>query len=537
MRTCEHYTVTSLVSPYFGTSSLLRSTPAGEVEELKFLCRDLVPQRQLETVGSAQDLFLRLQEQELLGEDVLFLSELLLTIRRLDLLRVLGTSPNEVEESLCRQENSYRRISSYRKMLYELSVNVTEEMLKSFKFLLNLPRNRLDSCASFLDVLVEMEKRELLTEDDTNELHRVLLQCDKQLAAKVQEYAANMGAGGPTAPSLPNHEFQGPGNAQAHFLQPRGGQSLNPSVQESCLSYVPTLPPSLASVSQTSVSLSENQSLVLDSEPGHSNNQHSEDYYKVSSRPLGYCLIINNYDFKEARERRSNLGNRKGTDRDAELLQSVFSRLHFEVEERRDLTGEELQKVAFEFGRRNHAALDAFVCCVLSHGEKGSVYGTDGALVRIRNLTLPFTSTHCPSLALKPKLFFIQACQGPDLQRGARIQADGPGDEEEEKIEEEEEGYMPDAGRYVPDTVPDDSDFLLGMATVEDFKSFRSVSQGSIFIQELCRQLLRGCKEREDILTVMTRVNRMVSSGVYLRAKQMPEPRYTLRKKLVLPID
>lgn len=37
----------------------------------------------------------------------------------------------------------------------------------------------------------------------------------------------------------------------------------------------------------------------------------------------------------------------------------------------------------------------------------------------------------------------------------------------------------------------------------------------------------------DDILTVLTRVNREVSKGDYLSSKQMPEPKYTLTKKLV----
>ncbi|XP_064167555.1 caspase-8-like isoform X1 [Anguilla rostrata] len=492
-----------------------------EVEELKFLCKDHVPQKQLETVEAAQDLFLRLQEHGLLGEDCLFLAELLLTIRRLDLLRVLEVSQREVEDSLREQAGAYCGVSPYRKMLYELSENVTEETLKSFKFLLRLPRNRLESCTSFLDVLVEMEKQDMLREDSVDELERVFQECNRELAAKVREYAAQRAAGGPTVQSGPGREYPVRGNSES---QPRVQQQP----------HGPSVPASSPSLPLASVSSGENTSLCLDAASRHSPDEDLEDYYKTSSQPLGYCLIINNYSFEEARARGQFLGDRKGTDRDAELLRTVFSRLHFEVEERRDLTGEELREVVREFGKRDHSELGVFVCCVLSHGEKGSVHAADGTSVPIRALTLPFTSTHCPTLALKPKLFFIQACQGQELQRGALIQADGVGEEEEE---EEEEAYRADASSFVPDTVPDDSDFLLGMATVEDYRSFRSVTQGSIFIQELCRQLVRGCEQKEDILTIMTRVNRAVSTGVYLKSKQMPEPRYTLRKKLVLPID
>lgn len=38
----------------------------------------------------------------------------------------------------------------------------------------------------------------------------------------------------------------------------------------------------------------------------------------------------------------------------------------------------------------------------------------------------------------------------------------------------------------------------------------------------------------DDILSVLTRVNRNVSKGIYRGYKQMPEPKYTFTKKLVL---
>lgn len=40
--------------------------------------------------------------------------------------------------------------------------------------------------------------------------------------------------------------------------------------------------------------------------------------------------------------------------------------------------------------------------------------------------------------------------------------------------------------------------------------------------------------EMDDILSVLTRVNREVSKGIYKGYKQMPEPKYTFTKKLVL---
>ena len=66
----------------------------------------------------------------------------------------------------------------------------------------------------------------------------------------------------------------------------------------------------------------------------------------------------------------------------------------------------------------DHKDYDCFVCCILSHGVLSHLYGTNGRLVPIKDLTSVFQTNRCPSLAGKPKLFFLQACQGRDKMAG-----------------------------------------------------------------------------------------------------------------------
>lgn len=122
---------------------------------------------------------------------------------------------------------------------------------------------------------------------------------------------------------------------------------------------------------------------------------------------------------------------------------------------------------------------------MLSHGHKGCFYGTDGVKVNLRDVTQRFTSRQAPSLAGKPKLFFIQACQGDDLQTGC-VPA--------QEVHNAESRLEEDAGVVRSETVPDSADFLLGMATVQEYKSFRNTTTGSIYIQELCRQLMKSAE-------------------------------------------
>ncbi|XP_061090790.1 caspase-8-like isoform X2 [Conger conger] len=479
---------------------------SNDVAALKFLCKDLVPQKHLERVHDGRDLFLRLEDQGLLEDDLL-VGDLLYTIQRRDLLRLLGR--DAMEQSLQDPRNS--RISPYRKMLYNLSEDVTEDNLRTIKFLLKLPRGKLEPNASFLDVLVAMEKQELLREDSLEALEKVCTHCDKRLATKVREFAEH----------------------RAREETPGWGHNLRVSRRESSVrSYTDSNPSpedgsQLVNSPPRSLQVTPNASVPepsLSRTPVHhqlsvdaGTESIYEEAYDMSRRPRGHCIIINNHNFEASRKH----PNRDGTDVDARALKEVFERMHFRVHPHRDLTQARLLSVLEEFGSMTHGELDAFVCCVLSHGKKGFVYGTDGEPVSIRQLTQLFTSSRCPSLAGKPKLFFIQACQ---VQEPC-IQSDGPGDTL----------YETDAVR--PDTIPDDSDFLLGMATVEYQKAYRHNQNGSAFIQELCKQLKCGSPRKEDILAIMTKVNREVSRISFGKFKQMPEPRYTLTKKVILTMD
>ncbi|XP_053494037.1 caspase-8-like, partial [Ictalurus furcatus] len=245
-----------------------------------------------------------------------------------------------------------------------------------------------------------------------------------------------------------------------------------------------------------------------------------DDCYPVTRRPLGHCLIINNHTF----EKTSGLNNRRGTDADRDALTEVFQRMHFIVDERRDLLSSHIQNTVIEFAMKDHSRMDVFVCCILSHGEKGAVLGTDGESVAIRDLTQLISGSL--TLRGKPKVFFIQACQGTELQKGVWLQ-DGF----------EDDGNEDNAKKANLTRVPLGADFLIGMATVESYKSFRHTIKGCIYIQELCKHLKDCCPKKEDILSILTKVNRSVSAQELNNHKQVPEPRYTLTKKLVLPMD
>ncbi|KAG9328057.1 hypothetical protein JZ751_016670 [Albula glossodonta] len=176
-----------------------------------------------------------------------------------------------------------------------------------------------------------------------------------------------------------------------------------------------------------------------------------------------------------------------------------------------------------ELSRRNHSGMDCLVVCVLSHGDRDLVYGVDENEVYLSQLTSHFSGDGCPSLVGKPKLFFIQACQGGKVQRPVHIAPDN---------------VNITAGTIAP--IPEGADFLLAMSTVPKYVSFRDPIEGTWFIQSLCRNLLEMVPRGKNLLDILTEVNNDVSrrsmmdeSGTW---KQMPQPQYTLRKSVVFPV-
>ncbi|XP_058405568.1 caspase-10 isoform X2 [Diceros bicornis minor] len=240
--------------------------------------------------------------------------------------------------------------------------------------------------------------------------------------------------------------------------------------------------------------------------------------YRMDGTHRGHCVVVNNHSF-------TTLSDRRGTNKDADCLRHVFQWLGFKVQRYDNVTKGHLDEILQKYkSLPGHANGDCFVFCVLTHGEFGAVYSSDEALIPIREIMSHFTAQQCPGLAHKPKLFFIQACQGEKIQPSVSIVADAINPE--------------NATPSLQDSIPVEADFLLGLATVPGYVSFRHVEEGSWYIQSLYNHLKSLVPRREDILSILTAVNDDVSRQVDRGGtkKQMPQPAFTLRKKLVFPV-
>lgn len=158
----------------------------------------------------------------------------------------------------------------------------------------------------------------------------------------------------------------------------------------------------------------------------------------------------------------------------------MFTWLGLDVLTYEDLTSQQITDLMQTWQRvPDHKDRDCFICCILSHGESGAIYGKDEKLVSIREIMCHFTATQCPHLAEKPKLFFIQACQGKQIQRPVCVEADARNPD----LSSMQYSVSPS------ESIPEEADFLLGMATIDGYVSFRHVQQGAWYIQALCSKL------------------------------------------------
>ncbi len=133
-----------------------------------------------------------------------------------------------------------------------------------------------------------------------------------------------------------------------------------------------------------------------------------DDFYKMTSKPRGICLIIDNHLFYGC-----NLSFRKGSRADAERLSNVFSQLGFVVFRRVNQNVAQMKTLLQDLSLNPElASHDALAVIILSHGKADEVYGSDGGLIAVADILSFFNNINCRLMINKPKMFFLSACRG-----------------------------------------------------------------------------------------------------------------------------
>ncbi|KAM4026138.1 caspase-8-like [Anomaloglossus baeobatrachus] len=467
-----------------------------DLDSLKFLCSDLLPPKKLLSIKSSLELFTELQKISLLEEDKYdLLAELLYIIGQHSLLKVLATTKWRVQEAL----REKRTVSLYRQMLFQLYENITSDDLRTILFLLGIPK-KYEEGKKFLEVLSYLEKNDQLSENKLDVLENAVGYVSPDLHKKINEYKKTIEIQKPTAQSFEDE------NDKTQF-----------SIQDQDQvegSYIETIQEPIQHISETVSEkdlMAENTGTLAELSL---NEDPKLEIYSMNRKHRGYCLIINNEQFMKSEPR-------TGTEKDAEFLHSVFTWLGLHVEIRTNLLAKEIRNCLTEFKEKDHSERDCFVSCILTHGKSKAIYGTDDIDIPISEITSYFSTTNCSTLAGKPKLFFIQACQGNSSQGAHAIEPDAVSDAEKKRPKI---------------TIPNDADILVGMSTVDGYYAYRHNRTGTWYIQSLCENLTKLVPKGEDILSILTKVNKDVSEKEYSNLKQMPQPAYTLLRKLVFPI-
>ncbi|XP_071109300.1 caspase-2-like [Haliotis cracherodii] len=243
--------------------------------------------------------------------------------------------------------------------------------------------------------------------------------------------------------------------------------------------------------------------------------------YPMQRLPRGKALIINVNEVISKPPRR-------GTDIDRDNLHNLLKQLHFDVQVFNDKDGLTAQGIVAKLkmfsSLSEHLESNCSVVCLLSHGEEGYVFGTDGKKIPLDEIFMMFDNTQCRGLIGKPKVFFIQACRGGALDPGVRL----------EKTDETDGGppVCPEPWKQLPTM----SDMVICYPTQYGYYAWRNRERGSWYIEAIVQIFMRHAKN-EDICTMLNRVNHLVSRKVSRcpqidmdRMTQMSEYKSTLRK-------
>lgn len=215
--------------------------------------------------------------------------------------------------------------------------------------------------------------------------------------------------------------------------------------------------------------------------------ERNAPYYNMKHKKRGMAIIFNHEIFNI-----HSLKPRTGTNVDSNNLLKVLQGLGFAVTVVNNRTSSEVLNYVQTIAEVDHADHDCLLIAVLTHGEMGLLYAKD-THYKPDNLWSHFTADKCPSLAGKPKIFFIQACQGDKLDPGItlnRTETDG----------------LPSSSYKIPIH----ADFLIVFSTVPGYYSWRNTTRGSWFMQALCDEL-RHAGTKRDILTLLTFVSQRVA--------------------------
>ena len=261
--------------------------------------------------------------------------------------------------------------------------------------------------------------------------------------------------------------------------------------------------------------------------PGH--HPGTDFVYKMTARPRGIALIINNKVFRGYPNK-----TRHGSEKDVHQLEELFDALGFEVKIKENYTKKKmLDKIHFFAHKRVLPDHDCFVLWLMSHGRRGKVFGSDHVPLPIKEIKDVLSNASCEALRGKPKLLFVQACRGDEEDEGVLTNSCGLPAVQRPSVHTD----SPDDQTISPSSerIAGQTDFLTAYSTVEGYVSYRFPSIGSNFVRALVN-VFREHVAYDHLVNLLTkvikRVSEMESARNARKYKQTPQFETTLVKDL-----
>ncbi|XP_054751574.2 caspase-2-like [Lytechinus pictus] len=229
--------------------------------------------------------------------------------------------------------------------------------------------------------------------------------------------------------------------------------------------------------------------------------------YRMRTRPRGVAVIIDNisklgYSDSEEGERTCTPSWHSSSD----YLRSVLLKLGFNVRMMRGLMSLDIISALRFLSLEDHSYFDCLMVCVLSYGGQGKVIGPDGISVDVKQLMDIFTRENCPTLAEKPKLFFLQILDkhpdnAPRSSASSRSPAVSPNETERNK--RSPRSLMDPKGSLIPE----DDDFLLTVAMVPPAAICESLRDMYTLYVNVLFGMMEKYARKLNILDVVTAVH------------------------------
>ncbi|XP_016064318.1 PREDICTED: CASP8 and FADD-like apoptosis regulator isoform X1 [Miniopterus natalensis] len=462
-----------------------------EKEMLLFLCQDVAADL---VQVNVRDLLDSLSEKGKLS--FMGLAELLYRVRRFDLLkRILKMDKMTVEAHLRRHPHL---VSDYRVLMTEIGEDLDKSDMSSLIFLMRdyMGRGKTAKDKSFLDLVIELEKLNLVAPDQLDLLEKCLKNIHRiDLKTKIQKYKQSAQEtetshiNGSQA-SLTNLSLKDP----PYNLKNARSKEQRLMVKQPAIQRIPV-----------KTSIQESGAFLPQPIP--------EERYRMQSKPLGICLIID------------CIGN------DAENLRDTFTSLGYEVRRSLYPTVDNIIRVLYQVSHMTqHQDYDSFVCVLVSRGDSQRLFGVDRthsglALDQIRRM---FMGDTCPSLLGKPKIFFIQNY----VESESRLE-DGSSLLEVDGLSASNMDSRP--RQSGASTVHQEADVFWSLCEADTSLLTQRLNSPSVYLQHLSQKLRQ--QRRQPLVQLHLQLNDTVcewNSRVPHKERYRIVLQHTLRKTLIL---